>query len=193
MRDLRKKVLLGVDINKEIVFGEMEITHRNGYPEFSASFDTVRPFNGDDLDLEEYFEDYADEKYSGADFVLEQCRNHHCSPQDLPRELAEECDDPRDAFDCSLFPEEYEIIGKYGNIEHWYFESGSCGQHDTREYGMEKYVDKKAYDELHKLWDKYHLKKVNEKEITKQMEEIERKLNVDWEDWIAEYIRRELM
>ena len=28
MRDLRKKVLLGVDINKEIVFGEMEITHR---------------------------------------------------------------------------------------------------------------------------------------------------------------------
>ena len=25
MRDLRKKVLLGVDINKEIVFGEMDI------------------------------------------------------------------------------------------------------------------------------------------------------------------------
>lgn len=188
MSNSRKKVLLGVDINKEIVFGEMEITHRNGYPEFSVSFDTVRPFNGDDLDLEEYFEDYADEKHFGADFVLEQCRNHHCSPQDLPRELAEECDDPRDALDCSLFPEEYEIIGKY-----WYFESGSCGQHDTRKYGMEKYVDKKAYDELHELWDKYHLKKVNEKEITKQMEEIERKLNVDWEDWITEYIRRELM
>lgn len=33
---MRKKVLLGVDVNNEIVFGEMEITHRNGYPEFSA-------------------------------------------------------------------------------------------------------------------------------------------------------------
>ena len=190
---MRKKVLLGVDVNKEIVFGEMEITHRNGYPEFSACFDTVRPFNGDNVDLEEYFEDYADERCFGAEFVLEQCRNHHCSPQDLPRELAEECDDVRDALDCSIFPEEYEVRDEYGSIEHWYFESSCSGQHDTREDGMERYVDKEAYDKLHELWDKYHLKKVNEEEIARQMDEIESKLNVDWEEWITDYIREELM
>lgn len=31
---MRKKVLLGVDANKEIVFGEMELTHRNGILSF---------------------------------------------------------------------------------------------------------------------------------------------------------------
>lgn len=190
---MRKKILLGVNVYKEIVFGEMELTHRNGYPEFSVSFDIVTPFNGDDVNLKEYFEDYADERCVGAEFVLEQCRDHHCSSQDLPRELADECDDVRDVLDCSLFPEEYEVKTEYGNIERWYFESSCCGQHDTREDGMEEYVDKKAYDKLHELWDKYHLKKVDEEEITKQMEEIERRLNVDWEDWITDYIRRELM
>lgn len=57
--DMRKKVLLGVDKNKEIVFGEYEVTYRNGFPEFAASFDTVRPFNGDDVNLEDYFAEYA--------------------------------------------------------------------------------------------------------------------------------------
>ena len=63
----------------------------------------------------------------------------------------------------------------------------------TREDGLERYVDKEAYDKLHELWDKYHLKKVDEEEITRQMDEIESKLNVDWEEWITDYIREELM
>ncbi len=171
---MRRKVLLGVNTDKEIVFGEMEITHRNGYPEFTASFNIVRPFNGDEVNLEDYFEGYADERQVGAEYVLEQCRNHNCSPQELPRELAEECDNVRDVIDCSLFSEEYEIRNENGDIEHWY-------------------VDKKAYDELHELWDKYHLKEVDEEKITKQMDDIENRLNVDWEDWITDYIRKELM
>lgn len=190
---MKRKVLLGVNTDKEIVFGEMEITHRNEYPEFTASFNIVRPFNGDEVNLEDYFEGYADERQVGAEYVLEQYRNHNCSPQELPRELAEEYDDVRDVIDCSLFSEEYEIRNENGDIEHWYFESGSCGQHDTRKEGMEKYVDKKAYDELHELWDKYHLKEVDEEKITKQMDDIENRLNVDWEDWITDYIRKELM
>lgn len=54
-------------------------------------------------------------------------------------------------------------------------------------------LTKKAYDELHELWDKYHLKEVDEEKITKQMDDIENRLNVDWEDWITDYIRKELM
>lgn len=190
---MNKKVLLGVDVNKEIVFGEYEVTHRNGYPEFSVCFDVVKPFNGDNIDLEDYFQDYADEKCFGADYVLKQCRRLNCSPQDLPSELADECDDVRDAIDCSTFPEEYEIRNEYGYIEHWYFESTCGGQYDTRKDGMEKYVNKEAYDKLHELWDKYHLKRVNEKSITKILNSIECKLNVDWEEWITDYIREELM
>lgn len=183
---MRKKVLLGATTNQEIAFGEFEITHRNGYAEFTASFETVEPFRGSDADLEEYFEDFADECCFGADFVLEQCRRLHCSPQALPMELANECDDPRDAYDCSLFPEEYKV-----EYDRWYFRSGACGQHDLRKEGMAEYVNKKAYDKLYELWDKYHLCKVDEKEITKMLDYIEDKLNVDWEEWITEYIREE--
>lgn len=53
MEGKKIKVLLGVDRNQELVFGEFGITYRNGYPEFFASFDTVRPFmicNGSELE-----------------------------------------------------------------------------------------------------------------------------------------------
>lgn len=191
--DMRKKVLLGVDKNKEIVFGEYEVTYRNGFPEFAASFDTVRPFNGDDVNLEDYFAEYANEDYMGADFVLQQCRRLDCSPQNLASELADECYDVRDALDCSLFPEEYVIGNGYGMEEYWYFESGGCGQHDIRDTGMEKYVDKKACDKFLSLWDQYHLKRVNELYIKEELREIEERLNVDWEEWISGYIKEELM
>lgn len=186
---MRNKVLLGVNKQKEIVFGEFEITHRNGYPEFSASFEAVRPFNEADVDLEEYFEEDADEHCVGADYVLSLCREHNCSPQDLPKRLAESCEDVRDALDCSLFPEEYEIKKANGDVEYWCFESSSCGQYDSREDGMERYVDKDGYDRLHQLWDKYHLKKVDEELVRNEMIVIQNKLAVDWEEWITDYIR----
>lgn len=189
---MKAKVLLGATVDKEIVFGEFEITHRNGYAEFTASFDTVRPFRESDVNLEDYFEDYADPRIMGAEWVVDRCNEYDCAPKDLPKALADDCDDVRDALDCSLFPECYEIRNKYGVRENWYFESGSCGQHDTREE-MEMYVDKAAYDELHELWDEYHLKKVDEKELMEKCERIESKLNVDWEEWITEYIKKEVM
>lgn len=185
---MKKKVLLGATKEKEIAFGEFEVTTRNGYPEFTACFETVRPFKGNDIDLESYFEDYADPRCCGAEYVLDLCTRYACSPQDLPKELADECYDVRDALDCSLFPEEYEVNGN-----EWYFESSSCGQHDTRGEGMAEYVDKAAYDLLHELWDAYHLKNVSEvSDLQEKLEQIESALNVDWEDWITDYIEREV-
>ena len=186
------KVLLGATKDKEIVFGNFEITHRNGYAEFTASFDVVRPFKERDVNLESYFEDYADPRTMGAEWVLDRCNEYDCSPKDLPRHLADECDDVRDALDCSLFPECYEIEDEYGRKENWYFESGSCGQHDTRDE-MEMYVDKKAYDTLYSLWELYHLSSVNEQNCKKKLDEVISALNVDWEDWITEYIKNNIM
>lgn len=188
---MRKKLLLGATKEKEIVFAEIELTHRNGYPEFTASFDTVRPFKETDYNLEDFFEEYNDPRVMGAEWVLEQCKLHNCSPQNLPYELAMECDDIRDAIDCSLFPECYEIRDDYGYKQNWYFESSSCGQHDTRE-DMAEYVDKGAYNTIHSLWDLYHLQEVNEEKCIERIEEVERLLNEDWEEWICDYIRREV-
>lgn len=180
---MRRKYLLGATADREIVFAEFEVTGRNGYQEFTASFDTVRPFKGDDVDLLRYFENFVDD--IGKESAYDLCEQNHCSPQDLPQILADECSDPRDALDCSLYPEEMNV-----DDEWWYFESGSCGQHDTREDGMDEYVNKEAYDLLHELWDKYHLKQVGE-EVFAQVEKLNEMLEeVDEEEWIADYIRR---
>lgn len=176
------KFLLGATKNKDILFTEFEITTRNNFQEFVASFNVVMPFNGDDFDLEEYYEDWIDD-FDKAD-LYDLCEQNWCAPQELPKALAENCADVCDAIDCSLYPEVVEVEGA-----HYYFESGGCGQHDTREKGMDKYVNKEAYDLLHELWDEYHLKEIDEEGKKKMKRVIELLEEVNEKDWIAEYIQ----
>lgn len=179
---MREKFLLGATVDNELVFGEFEVTNRNGYPEFTASFDTVKPFNGESFDLEEYFEGWIDGMEK--DYLYDLCERFDCKPSELPKELADECCDVRDALDCSLYPECYEVDG-----ESWYFESGGCGQHDTRNE-MDEVINKEAYDLLHELWDNYHLKKIDD-DVVKQVEKLVNMLfDIDEEEWIVEYIKR---
>ena len=181
---MKKKYLLGATSDNELVFGEFKITHRNGYAEFTASFNTVRPFNGDNFDLKEYFEEILEclDKESKYD----DCERLDCKPSELAEYLANECNDVRDVLDCSLYPECYTVDG-----DSWYFESGSCGQHDTRD-DMDEIINPEAYNLLHKLWDTYHLKKVDN-EIISQVEVLEAMLaEVDEEEWIVDYIQRHM-
>lgn len=185
---MKKRFLLGATKYKELVFGNFEITTRNKYPEFTASFDTVKPFKGDEIDLIRYYEDWCD----GMDktYLYDLYERYHCSPQELPKELADECYDVRDAMDCSLYPEIIEVDGV-----NWYFESGSCGQHDTRKDGMEEYTNKNAYDILHAIWDEYHLSDIRkhggEANIRECIEDITKILSeIDEKEWIKDYIRR---
>lgn len=180
---MRRKYLLGATEDREIVFGNFEITTRNGYPEFTASFDCVRPFEGNEYDLEAYYEDWCD--CMDKEYLYDLCENNRCSPQDLPKVLANECCDVRDALDCSLYPEVIDIDGT-----DWYFESSSCGQCDTRKYGMDEYVNQEAYNLLHELWDEYHLKKVGDDVVEKVNKIIDMLEEVDEEEWIEDYIRR---
>lgn len=192
---MRRKYLLGATADREIVFAEFELKHPRLWShekgnwtdetirEFSASFDTVRPFKGSDYDLEEYYENWMD--CMGKDYLYDLCERYWCSPQDLPGKLADECYDIRDVLDCSLYPEEINIDDEY-----WYFESGCAGQHDTRKDGMGEYVNQEAYDLLHELWDAYHLKAVGNDVVDKVNKLVDMLEEVDEEAWIEDYIRR---
>lgn len=180
----REKFLLGATSNNELVFGEFEVTHRNGYMEFTASFNTVRPFNGDNFDMKEHFENMLEcwDKES----LYDACVRADCKPSELAEYLADECCDVRDALDCSLYPKCYQVDG-----ESWYFESCSGGQHDTRS-DMEEIINLGAYNLLHELWDSYHLEKIDE-EVASQVEELRDMLaEVDEKEWIIDYIKRHL-
>ena len=173
----RNKYLLGVNNYGELVFGEFEVTERNGYPEFLASFFTVFPITEADVDAEEYYEILVE--------GMDDSWVYDCSYSELLDKLA--CDNGTEVYnirDCSLYPEEIDVDGIT-----YYFESSSCGQHDTREEGMKLFTNQNAYDKLHELWDLYHLKKVDE-EVIAEVQELHKTLNeIDEVEWIADWIR----
>ena len=192
------KYLLGATADREIVFAEFGVEHpkywskeRGNWTDesvrkFSASFDTVRPFTEDEReDATDYYERLIDERYD-AEGRCELYELYDCRPSELAELLARDCgSDVQDIVDCSLYPEIIDVDGT-----DWYFESGSCGQHDTREDGMDEYVNEEAYNLLHELWDKYHLKKIDEEGIQQMQRVVELLEEVDEEEWIADYIRR---
>ena len=176
--------LLGSTKYGTIVFGEFGITHRNGYPEFTASFNTVAPFAEKDYPYTalEHYQDLVEG--FDSDWKEKICQRNNIELSELPNWLMEENgSEIQDYIDCSLYPNIINVDG----ID-YYFESSCCGQHDTRNE-MVIYVNKEAYDELHKLWDKYHLKEVDESVISKvnELEEVFKAINE--EQWIADYIR----
>ena len=173
------KMLLGATKDNELVFADFGITNRNGYPEFTASFDTVRPFDGDSIDLVDYWDNYIEE--CGAEYLRDQLGEYDCSLSELAEIMANENGIMR-TIDCSLYPETYAVDG----ID-WYFESACCGQHDTRGE-MAEYVNEDAYNVLHELWDVYHLKQVDS-DVADTMEHIAHVLSLtNEEDWITDFI-----
>ena len=179
------KYLLGATKDNELIFGEFGITERNGYPEFTASFDTVLPFAEDDVDATEYYESLVDEM--DKEWKYDMCERFDCSPSELPDRLQEaNGSDPQDIKDCSIYSEIIDVDGT-----DYYFESQSGGQHDTRdEIGI--CVSQNCYDRLHDLWDKWHLKKVDEtviSEVNKLKTDLINAVNMDEQEWIRDYIR----
>ena len=183
---MRKKYLLGVSSNGELVFGEFKVTERNGYPEFTAVFDTVFPITEEEVDAYEYYENLVEEMDDS--WVLEQLKIYSCLYTELPERLAiDNGTSVYDIRDCSLYPEEIDVE----DIT-YYFESSACGQHDTRKEGMQLYTNQKAYDKLHELWDKYHLQRVDE-EVIKEVQELYETLSkIDEKEWIENWIKENI-
>lgn len=187
---MRRKYLLGANTDKELVFAEMEITNRNGYPEFTASFDCVRPFTEDEVNVTEYYESLVDEM--DAKWKWEQCERYDCKPSELAECLADDNgDEVMDIKDCSLYPEIITV-----DDTDYYFESGSCGQHDTRDE-MAICTSQNIYNRIHELWDKYHLKEVDQA-VFQEFNNIVIaydsmfKNEEEEKEWIADYIKMEV-
>lgn len=177
-------MLLGATKDNELVFAEFGVSNRSGYDEFTASFDTVRPFDGDSVDISYYYQCIVDDM--DKDWLIDKCDEYDCKPSDLAEKMADNCYDITEVVDCSLYPETYII-----NNADWYFESMCCGQHDTRD-DMAEYVDEKAYNELHELWDKYHLHKVDSGVIDKVRQIADALSKTNAEEWITDYVRRHI-
>lgn len=176
-------MLLGATKDNELVFAEFGVDNRNGYDEFTASFDTVRPFDGNSVDLVEYWEDYITD--ADADTLRHMLGAYDCTISDLAECVADDMGIDG-TIDCSLYPTTYTI----DDID-WYFESMCCGQHDTRD-DMAEYVDELAYNDLHELWDKYHLRKVDDSVINKVRQIADALGKTNAEKWITDFIRRHI-
>lgn len=170
MDNIRKNFLLGV--NKEenkIYFGEIEITTRNGYKEFAASFNVGEAFNVDDIDLQEQCQDLWDcyDAQQKLDLLYDGDRTREDVFEDWTR-----YSDYKEFKDCSCTDYETEL----NNGQTINFETTCGGQHDIREdkedFNNIIFTDKKAVDLILELWDKYHLKN-----IEKNLQEIETKIN----------------
>ena len=175
------KYLLGATKDKEIVFAKLEITTRNGYSEFTASFDTVKPFTAGEVDIKDYYENLIDEM--DDKWLVQTLKQYDCPFSELAENLANDNSEIQDVRDCSIYSEIIEI-----DDTEWYFESYTGGQHDTREE-MDIIINKEIYNKIHELWDNYHLKKVDEsiiEEVNKLQTELQK---IDEKAWIINYIQ----
>ena len=81
-RSFLNMYILGATEAGELVFVEFRITHRNGYPEFTASFNGVRPFTEEEaISPEEYFEMLVDDM--GNDEKWDLCEQNDLRPSEL--------------------------------------------------------------------------------------------------------------
>lgn len=158
MKIMEKRFLLGVN-GKSILIGEIDITTRNGYKEFTASFDKGEAFNVDDIDLFE--ECQNDWDCLDAESKLDLLYDGDITREDVFDEWTR-YSDYHDFIDCSCTNIELEIDGESIN-----FQTTSGGQHDEREendFNNFIYTNKKAFELIMYLWDNFHLKEITEKE-----------------------------
>ncbi len=170
MENIRKNFLLGINKKEnKIFFGEIEVTTRNGYKEFTASFDAGEAFDIEEIDLQEQCQNLWDCYDAGQklDLLYDGDRTREDVFDDWTR-----YSDYKEFRDCSCT--DYETELNNGQIIN--FETTNGGQYDIREneeeYNNIIFTDKKAVDLILELWDKYHLEN-----IEKNIEEVENKIN----------------
>ena len=154
-----KKILLGTTKDNNIVFGNYEIRTWNGYPEFSASFDSVTPFTPDEDEIQERLQDFVDSCMDN-DSLIEWCNEYRCCPDDLADTVYSDLgtDELIELlYDTSIYPDT--IYDKNG--DEWRFESSCCGQYDPR-HDMKTIYNPALFNALMYFWDHYHLKALYE-------------------------------
>ena len=174
----KKTYLLGM-IDNAVITADVEITTRNGYEEFTASFNVGRAFDVDTID-EYYKKDYYEMLWDcyDADGKLDLLMDGERTKDDVFDNWSID-DDYRNIIDCSCTDYEIDLKDeKTKTITTYNFETEGCGQHDCRDdadFDKMIFTNKKAFNILMKLWDEKHLKEIDT-EDKKQVEEIDRLL-----------------
>ena len=189
------KKIIGFTSNNEIIVADVsfERVGNNKEPYFSACFDLSKIAKADETirNYDYMYNYFEDVRYSyDPEYVLDLCDKYNCPPSELAELMTDEAinDDNigMETLDCSLYPEIIEVDG-----EDYIFISTSCGQHDTRDE-VDDFVDKKLYDDIHILWDNYHLKNIegNEEAMNLYKSVLDRMREIDEEEVIVDYFRK---
>lgn len=180
-----RKYLLGITKKHEVAFAVFGITTRDCYPEFTASFYTVKPIaESDTPEPEEYYQDLLDGCYSDGD-KYSLCERFDCKPSELAGYVMhDKYAGPQSIIRCNTFPETYEIDG-----ETWYFEDIGWGQHDLTDK-IKIHTNQTATERLLEMWKEHHLKEATP-EIIKEVEELQAQYDkIDVAEFITDYIQR---
>ena len=177
---MKRTILLGVNGNT-IYTGEFEVTTRNGYKEFTASFNIGWAFDVDNIDdsAENYFEELWND--SDDERKLEMLEDGEITKEEAKNNFVGSIYDQRDIIDCSCTDYEVDDMTNGDTIN---FETVACGQVDIREeenFENTIFTDKEAVMKLLEFWDNFHLKEIAEA----QEEEINNLLNelAPFEEW----------
>ena len=158
---MKRTILLGVN-NNTIYTGEFEVTTRNGYKEFTASFNIGWAFDVNNID--DRAEDCFEELWNNSDDErkLELLQDGEITKAEAKNNFVDSIYDYRDIIDCSCT--DYEIwFGEVGDTIN--FETVACGQVDVREetdFENTIFTNKEAVMKLLELWDNFHLKEITE-------------------------------
>lgn len=171
---IRKEYFIGGSKDLHSIFTmELEVTYRNGYQEFTASFN-----EGELVNIDEQNENARDWYSMLFDEVDAETKLRYLEDGDITKkEWIENClrdeYDYRERIDCSCT--DYEL---YKNGSTWNFETCGCGQHDPRD--CEYFIPvNETVNELLKFWDVHHLKEITDDEknellkLCDKMEEFE--------------------
>lgn len=180
---MKRTILLGVN-GSQIYTGEFEVTTRNGYKEFTASFNIGWAFDVDNIDdsAENYFEDLWNN--SDDERKLELLQDGEITKAEARDNFINDTyyyTGYRAFIDCSCTDFEIDDMPNGDTIN---FETGSCGQVDIREEPDFKniaFTDKETVMKLLKLWDSFHLKEIpeaQEKELNNLLNEL-----APFEEW----------
>lgn len=157
---MRREFLIGGSEDLHNIFTmEVEVTERNGYKEFTASFNEGELFNIEERneDAYDWYEMLFDE--SDAETKLKYLQDGDITKNEFINNCIDEEYDYKDRIDCSCT--DFEIYDQNGNG--YNFETVGCGQHDPREYDYFKPI-KPTVNKLLKFWDLHHLKEITDEE-----------------------------
>lgn len=171
---VKKEYFIGGSEDLHSIFTmELEVTYRNGYQEFTASFN-----EGELINIDEKNEEASDWYNMLFDEADAETKLHYLEDGDITKkEWIENClrdeYDYRERIDCSCTDYEFTRDGST-----WNFETCGCGQHDPRE--CECFIPvNNTVKKLLEFWNAHHLKEITDDEknellkLCKKMEKYE--------------------